>query len=304
MNSIQHLSSGGMGSVFKAIEEPLGREVAIKAMPTPALDEPSPLRYEAYTLSKLDHPNIVKLLSYIEDEGVALMVTEFIPGTTLAENLSHSPLSFHDSLILFNQVCKTIIYAHSNGIAHRDIKPSNIIIDNSGIPKLIDFGISYCQCNEIGKPLPTIRDSHTPEYSPPEAKDRRFEFAEQHDVYSLGVLFYELITGKLPLGRYHAPTNVVARLPQWTNQIAYKALHADQNSRFQDADSLLLAVENTQKIAVIQKLAVRAVCIFLLVCFLATFGDYGDSSDLNPPHTKAFSRQFTNSLGEMTGSCG
>jgi serine/threonine protein kinase/tetratricopeptide (TPR) repeat protein len=196
------LGEGGMGVVYLAERDDLGSRAAIKILRDSAL---SPMRRERFTseqqmLARLNHPSIARLYDAgtLED-GAPYIVMEYVDGVPLTTYIKHNNLSPDQTLRLFRSVCEAVYYAHSQAIIHRDLKPSNILVANEETVKLLDFG--------IGKQLQSVTEGHrqtlttfrllTPAYSAPEQM-RGDPIGVQADVYSLGVVLYELLAGRLP----------------------------------------------------------------------------------------------------------
>jgi len=208
-NLVRILGEGGMGVVYLAQqEEPIRREVALKVI-KPGMDTKSVIaRFEAerQALALLDHPNIAHVhQAGTTEAGRPYFVMEYVKGLPITESCDRQKLTIEDRLGLFLQVCQAVQHAHQKGIIHRDIKPSNILVSgqqDKAIPKIIDFGVAKA----INQPL-TERTFYTeqgqlmgtPEYMSPEQADLRSQDIDiRTDIYSLGVLLYELLTGVLP----------------------------------------------------------------------------------------------------------
>jgi serine/threonine protein kinase/Flp pilus assembly protein TadD len=203
------LGEGGMGIVYLAEqEEPVKRQVALKVI-KPGMDSKRVIaRFEAekQAVALMQHPNIAG----VYDAGLTLtgrpyFVMEYVKGLPITEYCDHHKLSIEERLRLFQQVCLAVHHAHQKGIIHRDIKPSNILVsiqDNQAIPKIIDFGVAKAISRPLTERTLLTEDSQllgTPEYMSPEQADMAGEDIDtRSDIYSLGVLLYELLTGVLP----------------------------------------------------------------------------------------------------------
>ncbi len=201
------LGKGGMGEVFRAKDLRLGREVAVKFLP-PSLAETQEGRArferEARALAQLAHPHIVALHAFGEWEGQPYLSMELVDGPPLPQRL---PLSRAEALRVAISVCEALAFAHARGIVHRDIKPANVLVAQDGQVKVADFGIARLWAEDAKGPLGALTRTGavvgTPQYLAPEvlagaAPDPRM------DVFSVGVLVYELCTGRLPMGDYPA----------------------------------------------------------------------------------------------------
>ncbi|MCC6860142.1 MAG: serine/threonine-protein kinase [Bryobacterales bacterium] len=203
---LEQVGEGGMGTVFRACREGDAerRMVAVKVV-KPGLDSEHILRrfhQERQILSALDHPNIARLLDLgVTEAGLPYFVMEYIAGQRIDQYCDHHRLSPEQRLRLFQVVCRAVHYAHQKRIIHRDIKPGNILITPRGVPKLLDFGIGKildpALVSRTYDPTVTMWRMMTPEYASPEQVQGE-TVTQATDVYSLGVLLYELLTGHRP----------------------------------------------------------------------------------------------------------
>jgi len=197
---LEELGDGSFGYVFKARDTELDRTVAVKIQRA-ALHDDERQRFlrEARSAAQLEHPNIVSLYETGEtDEGVAYLVTEYIDGVTLEERLRDGPLGFDEASRVVAEVARALEAAHAHGVVHRDIKPSNVMIDAAGRPHVMDFGLAKRDVGEITV-TPDGVIIGTPAYMSPEiARGDAHNVDARSDVYSLGVVLYELLTGERP----------------------------------------------------------------------------------------------------------
>jgi peptide/nickel transport system substrate-binding protein len=256
---IEQLGEGGMGAVYKAFDARLERHVAIKVIiPSQHQSEQFSKRFEreAKALAKLTHPNIVPVIDYGEQDGMLYLVMAFISGGTLRDRMS-SPLAWQQSARFLAPVAGALGYAHQHGIIHRDVKPANILVMESGQPMLSDFGIAKIMEGQQTQLTGTGVGLGTPDYMAPE-QGFGSPVDARSDVYSLGVVYYEMVTGRKP---FHAdtplavlikhmteplprPRDFVADLPDAVEQVIFKAMAKKPEDRYQDMGAFQSALEN------------------------------------------------------------
>ena len=260
---IQKVGNGGMATVYKATDLVLKRYVAVKVLRDEfTTDEEFIRRFEteAQSAAKLVHPNIVSIFDVGVDNGIYYIVMELIQGKTLKEIIleERGPLPWKWSVNVAIQIASALEMAHKNNIIHRDIKPHNIIITEDGIAKVTDFGIAKAVSNSTITAFgTTIGSVH---YSPEHARGGYTD--AKSDLYSLGVVMYEMVTGKVPFDA-DTPVSVALKhmqeepvppieenshLPESVNKIILKSLKKDPMLRYQTATELLqdlrLALKN------------------------------------------------------------
>jgi serine/threonine protein kinase len=258
---LEQLGEGGMAVVYKAYDTRLERNVAIKViLPQKQHTEKFIKRFEreAKALARLSHPNIVKVIDYGEHEGIPFLVMEYIPGGTLKQKLSGKPMPWRDAVKILIPIARALGYAHQQKIVHRDLKPSNILITDSGEPMLSDFGIAkILETEETLDLTGTGVGVGTPEYMSPEQAQGKPVDARS-DIYSLGVVLYEMVTGRRP---YQAdtpmavvwklaseplpqPKSFVSDVPESAELVLLKALSKSPDNRYQDMADLTKALES------------------------------------------------------------
>jgi tRNA A-37 threonylcarbamoyl transferase component Bud32/tetratricopeptide (TPR) repeat protein len=250
---MQQLGQGGMATVYKAYHAALDRYVAIKVLHAAFLEDPSfTARFtrEARVVAKLEHPNIVPIYDYSECDGQPYLVMKFIEGETLKARLARGPLSAEEAVRVIDAVGAALSYAHSKGILHRDIKPSNILLaPESGI-YLADFGLArIAQSGE--STLSSDMLLGTPHYISPEQAQGKKDLDAGTDIYSLGVVMYELAVGRVPFNAdtpfsiihdhiftpLPMPRQINPKVPAPVERVLLKALSKNRADRYADVDS-------------------------------------------------------------------
>ena len=241
------LGRGGMGVVYKARHKALDREVALKVLPAALAGDASfaeRFQREARALAKLQHPNIVAVHDFGEsvgDDGGGLfwLVMEYVDGTNIRQAMRAGQIHPKEALAIVPQICDALQYAHEHGVVHRDIKPENVLLDKSGRVKVADFGLAKMM--EAGAADRTLTGAGqvmgTPHYMAPEQVEHPKDVDHRADIYSLGVVFYEMLTGELPLGRFAAPSDkcdVDARI----DEIVLRTLEKEREARYQRVDEV------------------------------------------------------------------
>lgn len=245
--SLELLGRGGMGAVYKARQTSLNRFVALKILPVEANEDPAfgeRFQREARALAQLSHPNIVGVHDYGQTGGFAYLVMEFVDGANLRQLQRAGHLSPREALAIVPQICEALQFAHDHGIVHRDIKPENILIDTQGRVKIADFGLAKMMRPEAGAPDLTLTRHAvgTPQYMAPEQIEKPETVDHRADIYSLGVVFYEMLTGELPIGRFAAPSGKV-QIDVRLDEVVLKALEKEPALRYQQASAFKTEVE-------------------------------------------------------------
>jgi WD40 repeat protein len=255
---LQELGRGGMGRVYRAFDPELKREVALKTM-LPGNDPQLMNRFmqEAAAMAKLSQPNIVKVYDMGTIANAHYFTMELINGKDLAHWLREGKMTIRRAVEIVRKVAHAIDYAHREGILHRDLKPSNIMLDQQGEPKIMDFGLAM-EMDRDKRMSKSGAVLGTPAYMPPEqALGKRKEMDERSDVYSLGAVLYELITGCAPFrgsnaatiiaqvldSTPHAPSRLSKKVPQEVENICLKCLEKEKDRRYQSAHELALDLE-------------------------------------------------------------
>jgi serine/threonine protein kinase len=191
---------------------------------------------EARALARLDHPHIVRVYETGRCPGLVWMAMEFIDGGNLRRALAEGRISPPQVLAIVPQVCAALQYAHDQGVVHRDIKPENILIDGAGQVKIADFGLALLRGAD-GRLTATGAVLGTPHYMAPEQIERPHAVDHRADLYALGVVFYEMLTGELPLGRFAPPSRKV-QIDVRLDDVVLRALEKEPEQRYQRAGDL------------------------------------------------------------------
>lgn len=228
---------GGMGAVYRGMQLNLDRSVAIKILHRHhGLDYAYAERFrrEAQSLAQMNHPNIVSVYDFGIVGDYLFYVMEFIEGTDLHHLISSGPLHPMRVLEIMPSVCDALMYAHSKGLVHRDIKPANILIATDGRVKVADFGLAK-RFDQQGTMLTQSNMAMgTPDYAAPEQYDSRVVIDHRADLYALGIMLYQMLTGCVPRGSWQMPSALVGCDSRF-DDIIVRALKPDRTQRFDDA---------------------------------------------------------------------
>ena len=241
------IGKGGMGAVYKARQPALDRVVALKILPPQAANGPGfPERFsrEARALAKLAHPNIVAVHEFGQVNGLPFFIMEFVDGLNLRQLERAGKLSPREALQIVPQICEALQFAHDEGIVHRDIKPENILLDKKGRVKIADFGIAKIMGLEPDVDLTQTKDAiGTPHYMAPEQLEKPTTVDHRADIFSLGVVFYEMLTGELPLGKFAPPSSRKVEVDVRLDDVVLRALEKDPERRYQHVSQVKTAVD-------------------------------------------------------------
>ncbi len=238
------LGEAGWGQSTTLGKRRLDRDVALKIIAREVAGDTAFIERferEAKTLARLSHPNIVTIFDYGRTiDGQAYLIMEFVDGINLREAIKSKSVDRADSLELISTICQALKYAHSKGVVHRDIKPENILLGEDGTVKVADFGIAKIVDDSIKTPTLTATRQvlGSLHYLAPEHLESPSQVDHRVDLYALGVVFYELLTGQLPLGRYEPPSAVQAGVDQRIDSVVMKALSRQPSQRYQTASDL------------------------------------------------------------------
>ena len=252
------LGKGGMGNVYKAIDKRLGRVVAFKILDASSDEEAIKRFYmEAQAMKELDHQNIVHVFDFGQQNNQLFIAMTYVEGTNLADILHNKEqLSFEAIEVIIRQIARGLLSAHSKGIVHRDVKPSNIMLTRDNRVFIMDFGISYIQEMEKDRLTRTGMTMGTPEYMSPE-QCHGDNVTIQSDIYSMGVILYEMTCGRLPF-EGNRPVEIALKhvqeqppapelfrkdMPPGLSQLILKCLKKKLNERFHDMQEFLDACD-------------------------------------------------------------
>jgi serine/threonine protein kinase len=262
---LELIGRGGMGIVYKARQKHLDRLVALKILlPKIARDPAFAERFarEARALAILNHPHIVTVYDFgrkaalstgdndagqqpVHEQGeIYYFLMEFVDGLTLRQLLDAGKLAPQEALAIVPQICEALQYAHDKGVVHRDIKPENILLDRNARVKIADFGLAKLVGEQAQDPRITGTDQvmGTPHYMAPEQIEHPQEVDHRADIYSLGVVFYQMLTGELPIGRFAPPSRKV-QVDVRLDEVVLRALEKEPALRFQQASHVKSELE-------------------------------------------------------------
>jgi serine/threonine protein kinase len=252
---VEQIGRGGMAAVYKAYEESLARHVAIKVLPeffAEAKEYRVRFQVEAVAVAKLRHQNILSVFAYGEENGTPYIVSEFVDGGTLADRLNGA-MKIDEVVVLLSPIASALDYAHSQGVLHRDVKPSNIMLLGDGTPVLTDFGLAKLLESDTITLTGTVLG--TPEYMAPELCSGEVA-GPRADIYSLGVVAYEMLTARVPFKGNTPGATIVAQiseplppahevnpdLPHAVAEVLDRALSKDPNDRYETAQEFVGAL--------------------------------------------------------------
>ncbi len=256
---VEQIGMGGMATVYKAYEAATDRYVALKILPQMyTQDDKFHKRFEreARALAKLEHFHILPIFTYGEDEGITYLVMRYMPAGTLTDKIkAEGLLKLHNVSHILKQIAAALDYAHQNGVLHRDVKPSNVLLDEEGNAYLTDFGIA-----KMVEPTVDLTGGAflgTPAYMSPEQCQGGADLTEATDQYSLGIVLYEMVTGRTPfqaetpIALIHMqltaplppPSTFRADLPEAVESVLFKALARNPEDRFPTCTAMAEAFE-------------------------------------------------------------
>lgn len=231
---------GGMSTLYLAKDPQTGDPVIVKVLQEPYLNMPEAVECfttEADILTKTKHPNIVTLIDHGPWAGGLYITMEYVQGNSLRDWIEYHPMSLRRAIEIILEIAYALCHLHTHGVVHRDLKPENILITDAGVPKLIDFGVAQLlrdTRNEDGSLVQPSRFIGTPVYVSPEQRDHPESVSYASDIYSLGIIAYEMLLGKLSHGQVH-----LSLAPRGMQKILSKTLQPKAQDRYQDVVDLI-----------------------------------------------------------------
>lgn len=244
---ISKIGQGGIAEIFKARQISLDRHVAIKILFSNLMSDPdivNRFNLESTTIARLNHPNIVHVIDKGEADGRFYFIMEHVDGTSFKDIITSDRYDIRQKLAIIVMVLKGLDYAHKNGVIHRDIKPANILLDRHGNALVADFGIAHIAGKAPSENTSSDIVMGTIAYMSPEQKTSSANVSPASDIYSVGVMIYEILVGFRPLGRFKLPTEVDPTISSVYDDIIKKCLAQDPGERFQKAVDLKDAILN------------------------------------------------------------
>lgn len=232
------IATGGMGAVYQAVQKSLDRVVAIKILPQEFSKDASfcaGFEAEAKAMARLNHPNLISVYDFGEVNGMLFIIMEYVPGQSLFHSSHGIAIDPGEVIRLVSSICSGLAHAHENGIIHRDIKPSNILLDLSAQPKIGDFGLARPveRKDQEGEEI-----FGTPHYTAPEVLSSPQSVGFRADIFSVGVLLHELLTGKLPADDMR-PASVISHCDLRFDAIIRRATNLQPELRYSDATEII-----------------------------------------------------------------
>jgi len=242
LDIVELIGRGGMGAVYRVVQRKLDRTVALKVLPPELAQDPAfeeRFLREARALAGLKHERILTVHDFGERKGLYYLVTEFVEGMNLRQLMDMGELSPHEALRITPQICEALQYAHDHGVVHRDIKPENLLIDLAGEVRIADFGLARI-LNDNPDALALTRSTQvlgTPQYMAPEQWRDGQNVDHRADIYAVGVVLYEMLTGQLPLGHFDPPSQRDG-VPRGLDAIVQRSLAQRPEQRYQRASEV------------------------------------------------------------------
>lgn len=231
------IATGGMGAVYLAVQKSLDRDVAIKILPREFGSDAAfceSFEAEAKAMARLNHPNLIGVYDFGEMDGMLFIVMEYVPGQSLFHTTHGIAIEANEAIRLVSGICNGLAHAHENGILHRDIKPSNILLDLNSEPKIGDFGLARPLDRKIQEGEQIFG---TPHYTAPEVIKPPHTVNQRADIFSVGVMLHELLTGKLPADDKRPASAIIHCDPRF-DAIIRNATNPTPELRYSSADQI------------------------------------------------------------------
>ena len=231
------IAQGGMGAVYTAQQKSLDRPVAIKILPRQLGADPqfrASFEAEAKAMAKLNHPNLIGVFDFGDADGMLYIVMELVEGKSLYHSAYGKQIDQTSAAEIITAICRGLAHAHQAGILHRDIKPANILLGPEAVPKIGDFGLAR-PASEEHNPDETIWG--TPGYAAPEVLENPHSVDQRTDIFAVGILLYELLTGQLPSKPWQPPSSLSNCDPRF-DTIIRRATHPAAGMRYKDASEM------------------------------------------------------------------
>lgn len=246
------LGKGAMGQVYKAVQPSLNRLVAVKVLPSQFLDDEERVERferEAQAVALLNHPNVVQIIDKDRHEDLLYFVMEYVPGTSLDDLMSRRRLSLPEVFRVAKGICRGLEAAHRQNIVHRDLNPRNVLVsEDLSVVKLVDFGIS--RVGEISRQQGTLSTSEVSlgslHYMAPEQATNMVKADHRADIYSLGVTLYEMLTGRVPVGRFSLPSQINTEVPSDIDPLILRCLEANPDDRYATVTQVLADLDRLE----------------------------------------------------------
>ncbi len=246
---VRRIGQGGMGTVYEARDERGARRAALKVLSADLASDPSfrkRFHREARVLGELSHPHVVEVIDRGEEDGQLFFAMEYVRGENLRRRMEQGPLAPDEAVRITGEIASALAYAHARGVIHRDLKPENVLLDEEGRVHLADFGLSRL-VQDKSRPETTLLTRTdvilgTYEYMAPEQRLGDKDLDGRADVFALGVMLYEMLTGQLPHGRFEPPSHVRSSVPSSVNEVVNRALARERDARYASADAMKQAL--------------------------------------------------------------
>lgn len=241
------IGTGGMGCVFRARQVKLDRTIALKVLPAELSEDDlftERFAREARAMARLHHPGVVGIHDFGNVDNTHYLILEYLDGANLRELQNVGSIEFEEAIRILDQICAALAYAHAEGVIHRDIKPENILFDQSGRVVLADFGLARLAMDSSAPVslTQTRQAMGTLNYMAPEQWENPKTVDHRADIYALGILLYEMLTGRIPRGSF-PPASSLVEIPAAVDEVINRALQLDADERYQSVSEFAAALQ-------------------------------------------------------------